>query len=58
MNIASAATQMQQSSDRQALQMTLLKKQHNLDMAMVKMIDEVAHSAPPPGQGGRVDIKA
>ncbi len=36
-------------------QIAIVKKQHEMDMAFVQMIDQVARAAPPPGQGTVVD---
>lgn len=40
---------------QQSAQVAIVKKSHEMEMALVKMVDEVARSAPPPGQGSRVD---
>lgn len=48
----------QKASTLQAAQFSIMKKQHEMEMSVVDMIDKVVHSAPPPGQGTRVDTTA
>jgi hypothetical protein len=36
-------------------QVAIVKKNHEMELALVQMVDEVARSAPPPGQGRQVD---
>jgi hypothetical protein len=36
-------------------QIAIVKKNHEMEMALVNMVDQVARSAPPPGQGTQVD---
>jgi hypothetical protein len=36
-------------------QIAIVKKNHEMEMALVNMVDQVARSAPPPGQGTKVD---
>ena len=43
------------ASTQQAAAMTIMKKDHEMQMALVDMVAEVARSAPPPGQGRVVD---
>lgn len=45
----------QSASTRQSVQMAVVKKNHEMEMALVQMVDEVARAAPPPGQGKAVD---
>ena len=40
---------------RQAVQLAVVKKNHELELALVQMVDEVARAAPPAGQGKAVD---
>jgi hypothetical protein len=51
MSLAAAQT----ASTRQSVAMAVLKQAHEAEMALVQMIDAVARSAPPPGQGKVVD---
>ncbi len=40
---------------QQSIAIAVLKKQHEMDMSLIQMVDQVARAAPPPGQGTRVD---
>jgi hypothetical protein len=48
--VAARSAQTQQSA-----MIAIVKKNHEMDMALANMIDQVARSAPPPGQGRVVD---
>jgi hypothetical protein len=43
---------------QQSAAIAIVKKSHEMDMALVQMIDETARAAPPPGQGRIVDKTA
>ncbi len=43
---------MQQSGTRELAQIAVVRKQHDMDMAVLDMIDEVAGKAPPPAPPG------
>jgi hypothetical protein len=62
MDMADITTQllaMRAAGTQQAAQMALIKKNHEMEMAIVNMVAEVAKSAPPPsGQGLVVDKRA
>ncbi|MDC9826454.1 hypothetical protein PRN20_22180 [Devosia sp. ZB163] len=38
-----------------AISIAVLKKSHEMEMSLIQMVDQVARSAPPPGQGTKVD---
>ncbi len=40
---------------QQSSAIAVLKKQQEMDMSLIQMVDQVARSAPPPGQGTKVD---
>ncbi|MBN9310429.1 MAG: hypothetical protein J0I99_05335 [Devosia sp.] len=40
---------------QQSAAMAVLKRQHEMEMSLLQMVDQVARSAPPPGQGTKVD---
>lgn len=40
---------------QQAISVAVLKKNHEMEMSLIQMVDQVARSAPPPGQGNKVD---
>jgi len=54
-DLASQLTAAQSSQTRFSAQVAIVKKNHEMDLALVQMVDEVARSAPPPGQGTKVD---
>lgn len=43
------------AATQQSIALAVLKKSHEMQMALVQMIDETARAAPPPGQGRVVD---
>jgi hypothetical protein len=51
---------LQQSGTRELAQIAVMRREHQMDMAVVDMIDEVASKAPPPppGTGLVVDKQA
>lgn len=40
---------------QQSATIAVIRKNHEMDMALLQMADEVARAAPPPGQGLKVD---
>jgi hypothetical protein len=58
-DLTTLALSLQQSQVQSKASMLMLKKQHQMDMMLVEMIDSVSRSAPlPTGQGTRVDKSA
>ena len=58
-DLAVQMTMAQMGETQSVAQILMLKKQHEMDMSLALMIDEVARSAPPPpGQGLVVDKTA
>ena len=45
----------QSSKTQFSAQIAIVKQNHEMEMAVVNMVDQVARSAPPPGQGAKVD---
>jgi hypothetical protein len=45
----------QSSKTQFSAQIAIVKQNHEMEMALVEMVDQVARSAPPPGQGAKVD---
>ena len=43
------------SSVQTTIATAMVKKGHEMDMALVQMIDQAVRAAPPPGQGKLVD---
>ena len=58
MELAAGILAAKQSATQQTASIKVIKKQHEMQMALINMIDEVARSAPPPGQGMVVDKSA
>jgi hypothetical protein len=58
MELAAGIIAAKQGATQQVAQFKIMKKQHEMQMSLINMIDEVARSAPPPGQGTKVDISA
>jgi hypothetical protein len=58
MEIAASIMMAEKSATLQSASMSMLKKQHEMEMSLVNMIEQVAKSAPPPGQGTVVDKSA
>ncbi len=54
-DLVGSVLSMKQAATREAAQFSILRKQHEMQMSLINMIDEVARSAPPPGQGAQVD---
>lgn len=58
MELAANIVAATQASTRASMAMSMLKKQHEAQLSIVNMIEQVAKSAPPPGQGTQVDVSA
>ena len=52
MNLVTSLLAMRQTMTRDTISMSMIKKQHELDMSLVDMLTEAIQSTPPPGQGG------
>lgn len=48
----------QSSRTQFSAQIAIVKQNHEMEMAAVNMVDQVARSAPPAGQGAKVDKSA
>ena len=55
MELATSIMATKQAATLQTAQFKILKKQHDMEMSLINMIDKVVKSAPPPGQGTQVD---
>jgi hypothetical protein len=53
LNVALAVAR--STATQSSIATAMVKKGHEMDMALAQMIDQVARSAPPPGQGRLVD---
>lgn len=55
LNLTSQLLAARSTGTQQSIAIAVLKKQHEMDMSLLQMVDQVARSAPSPGQGTRVD---
>ncbi len=59
MDVTTQLLAMRMAGTQQAAQMAMVKKNHEMEMALINMVAEVARSAPlPSGQGLVVDKRA
>ncbi len=55
MDLSTQMVALQGAKMQFSAQVAIVKKNHEMDMALIDMVDQVARSAPPPGQGTKVD---
>jgi hypothetical protein len=55
MDLAGALMAARTAATQQSAALTIVKKNHEMEQALIQMVDQVARSAPPPGQGRVVD---
>ncbi|HEY9009995.1 MAG TPA: hypothetical protein VIN06_03160 [Devosia sp.] len=55
MDLATQMRALQGARTQVSAQIAIVKKNHEMEMTLVNMIDQVARAAPPPGQGTKVD---
>jgi hypothetical protein len=55
MDLSTQLVAAQSSKTQFSAQIAIVKKNHEMEMALVEMVDQIARSAPPPGQGIKVD---
>ena len=55
MDLATQMTALQGARTQFSAQIAIVKKNHEMEMALVNMVDQIARAAPPPGQGTKVD---
>lgn len=58
MDVAETMINMRATQTQSLVQFAIIKKNHEMQMDLINMLSEVARSAPPPGQGLRVDKSA
>lgn len=58
MDVAETMINMKAAQTQSLMQIAIIKKNHEMQMDLINMLGEVARSAPPPGQGTRVDKSA
>lgn len=54
-DLSTALAVAQTVSTRQSIALAVVKKTHEFDMAIARLVDDTARAAPPPGQGRVVD---
>ncbi|MDP1732697.1 MAG: hypothetical protein Q8L54_16285 [Devosia sp.] len=57
-DLATALEAARPTAARFTAQIAMVKANHELEMAAVRMVDEVSRPAPPPGQGAKLDKMA
>jgi hypothetical protein len=55
MDLAGSLMAARTAATQQSAALAIVKKSHEMEQALIQMVDEVARSAPPPGQGRVVD---
>ena len=55
LDLATQMTALQGARTQFSAQIAIVKKNHEMEMALINMVDQVARAAPPPGQGTKVD---
>ena len=58
MDVAEMMVNMRATQTQSLVKFAVIKKSHEMQMDLINMLSEVARSAPPPGQGRRVDKTA
>lgn len=54
-DLSTQMTALQGARTQFSAQIAMVRKNHEMDMALIQMVDQVARAAPPPGQGTKVD---
>jgi hypothetical protein len=54
-DLATSLVAAQSSATRFSAQVAIVKANHQAEVALVQMVDELVRAAPPPGQGTKVD---
>lgn len=54
-DLATQLTMARLAATQHSAQIAIVKKNHEMEMALIQMLDQVARAAPPPGQGKAVD---
>lgn len=58
MDVATTMVNMLAARNQGLANIAIMKKSHEMQMDLINMLSEVARSAPPPGQGTKVDKTA
>jgi len=54
-DLATSLVMARSTATRFSAQVAIVKANHEMELALVQMVDQAARSAPPPGQGAKVD---
>lgn len=54
-DLATSLVMAQSTATRFSAQVAIVKANHEMELALVQMVDEVARPAPPLGQGTKID---
>ena len=58
MSLVTSLLSARQSATRDAISLSMVKQNHEMEMSIVNMLTEAVQNAPPPGQGSVVDKTA
>ena len=58
MNLVTSMLAARQSATREAISMSVIKNQHEMELGIANMLAEAIKNVPPPGQGTQVDKSA
>lgn len=58
MSIVTSLLAARQAGTRDAIALSVVKQQHEMEQGIANMLAEAVKSVPPPGQGGLVDKSA
>lgn len=58
LDVATTMVNLLAARNQGLVNIAIMKKQHEMQTDLINMLTEVAKSAPPPGQGSRVDRTA
>lgn len=58
MNMVTSLLAARQGATRDAISMSVVKQQHEMELGIANMLMEAVKNVPPPGQGTQVDISA
>ncbi|HEY0919384.1 hypothetical protein [Devosia sp.] len=57
-DLATSLTMARATATQFSAQVAVIKKAHEMDLALLRTLEDTARPAPPPGQGGNVDKTA
>ncbi len=57
-DLATSLTMARSTATQFSAQVAVIRKAHEMDLALLRAVDQTARPTPPPGQGGNVDKTA